>query len=140
MDQHAANYKFNESRFNAVVESFRNSHDVGAIRDELALAKALLNELVDNSTTPAERQRIMPVVRDTLKVIATLSQAHAARELAADRLLSKDALYRWAREASSILADELEQSGFSGWEDVADRVSARLVASVQSASNEKATR
>src|SRR4051812_46896981 len=87
-----AKYKFKQAKFDAEVKRFAEASDVGSIVQELATAKALLNELVDNATTPEERQRILPITRDILKTIATLSAAHTERMLRANEYLSRDAL------------------------------------------------
>jgi hypothetical protein len=130
----AAKYKFKQAQFDAEVKRFAEASDVGSIVQELATAKALLNELVDNATTPDERQRILPITRDILKTIATLSAAHTERQLKANELLSRDTLRKFAAAVCKIVCEELDGKHFE-WESTVDAITERLGEAVESATN-----
>jgi hypothetical protein len=130
----AAKFKFKQAQFDAEVKRFAEASDVGSIIQELATAKALLNELVDNATTPAERQRILPITRDILKTIATLSAAHTDRMLRANEMLSKDSLRKFITAVCQIVCESLDRK-FIGWEDTVDEITSRLGEAVEAANN-----
>src|SRR5438094_1397728 len=128
---HATQYKLNEARFNDRVAEFRAAPTrLSTLRDELALAKALLEDRLNAAGTPAERNASLPVVRDLLGVVANLSKQCRAAELEAGELLGKDALRRFITAATKTIADELS-GRFDGWEDSVELIASRLVAALE---------
>jgi hypothetical protein len=136
MDPTAQSYKLNEARFQSRVAEFRAMPTkLSTLRDELALAKALLEDRLNAAGTPAERNQALPVVRDLLGVVASLAKQCRAAEFEAGELLGKDALRRFITAATGIIADELE-GRFPGWEDTVDEIAARMMAALESTVNE----
>lgn len=118
-----ARYKYHEARFNDSVAKFRDAEAVD-LREELALARALCNEIAD--CTSEHRQARLPALRDCLKVIASLTAAESDRRLRNNELLSRTALERYSTAVCRIVCEELQQSSLQDWEDVADKIAARL--------------
>ncbi|HZZ29614.1 MAG TPA: hypothetical protein VFE46_16575 [Pirellulales bacterium] len=136
MDVSVTNYKLNEARFNARIAEFRQSDTLTTLRDELALAKSLIEDRLNAAATPAERAACLPMVRDLLNTVGALVKAHRAYELQAGELLTKDALREFAKETVTIITDELR--GMADWELIVDKICDRLSNSVENANNETA--
>jgi hypothetical protein len=131
-DKQAVRYRYNETRFNEQVAKFRDAENVD-LREELALAKAMLNELVD--CDKIERQRTLPAVRDCLKVIASLSESEMQRRLRENELLTRSALEKFATAVCNLVVDCLKEK-FPDWESTVDEITSRLDECVAAASNE----
>ena len=127
-----------DRKFDETVAKFRDSESID-LREELALARAMCNEMAD-CTGQADRQKVLPAVRDTLKVIASLSAAEFDRRLRTSELLSKDALRRFSSEVCDVVVKELERSGLENWTDIADRIVEQLGQIAESTKNERTSK
>jgi hypothetical protein len=123
----------NESKFNARVAEFRQSDDLVALRDELALCKGLIEDRLNAATTPAERAASLPLIRDLLTTLGTLVKAQRTYELQSGEVLTKDTLRKIGAEITQIIVDEL--GNMPDWDAVADRVCERLASVVETANN-----
>ncbi|HZZ27970.1 MAG TPA: hypothetical protein VFE46_08185 [Pirellulales bacterium] len=124
------NYKLNEAKFNARVAEFRQSDNLATLRDELALAKSLIEDRLNSAN---DRAACLPLVRDLLNTVGALVKANHTQELAAGELLTKDAVRILIKEVVSIVTDELRD--IPGWEEIMDRICARLCKTVETANN-----
>lgn len=134
-DPTITNYKLNEKKFNARVAKFRQSDDLVALRDELALCKGLIEDRLNSANTAAERAASLPLIRDLLTTLGTLVKGQRAYELQAGEVLTKDALRKFAAEVTRIIIDEL--GNLPDWESIADRVCGRLASVIETANNDE---
>jgi hypothetical protein len=135
-NQHAANYRLAEEKFNQRVEELCQSPDLSTLRQEIGVLRALVEETLQ-STAPERRN--LPIIRDLVKAIGQLVTAHRVAELEADRLLEKETVFAIGQALVEIIVSELDGK-FVGWEETCDSISDRMMGAISIASNTRKRR
>src|SRR5690606_35837528 len=106
-DQAAGNYRLAEARHNARLAEFRTAANLTSLQDEIALARTLIEDRLNSTSTPAERAGATMMIRDLLGVLSNLCKTHYVFAKEAGDILEKRTLFELSRELCDIVADEL---------------------------------
>jgi len=127
MDDKTAEFCKKQTEFEQEVQRYAESDDIGSVVEQLALAKALCSEVVRNAATPADRQKIMPQVRDCLKVIGSLSNQFLEMQARSGAMIHRSELDKFTDSLTALFCEVLEEAGIPDYETrVIDKVIARL--------------
>jgi hypothetical protein len=122
-------YKLNEDKQQKRLAQFSADTITADLSDSIALTKTLIESAANAGQSV--------LVKDLLNVLANLTKAHRLEQVRAGELLNKNACRRLGRDLAEIVADELQD--IPGFEDIVDRVLARVGTAIAAAHNDQAS-
>ena len=104
-----------------------------SLRDEVVIATGMLERRLNLVSTDAEFVAAFPQVERFLKRVADLKKSNFFLEQKSGAMLSRNAAFRLFQEILTIIVDELE--GIPDYEQIVDRIIARIGPAIQHAGN-----
>lgn len=104
-----------------------------SLRDEVVIATGMLERRLNLVSTDAEFISAFPQVEKFLKTLADLKKSSFFLEQKSGAMLSRSAAFGLFQEIIKIIVDELD--GISDYEQIVDRIIARIGPAIQHAGN-----
>ncbi len=123
----AEKYRHAEQAAQQRQSEFLQSNDC-SLANEIASCKVMFEQSLQTGN-----------VGQSLAILNVLGGLIKASRLAAyqqNELLAKSVIRKWAFDAGAIIADELQKAYCPSWEDVADSIVERILASLSTVANE----
>jgi len=107
-----------------------------SLRDEVVIATGMLERRLNLVSTDAEFVSAFPQVEKFLKTLAELKKSSFFLEQKSGAMLSRSAAFGLFQEIVAIIVDELD--GIQDYEQIVDRIIARVGPAIQHAGNSEA--
>ena len=104
-----------------------------SLRDEVVIATGMLEWRLNLVSTDAEFVAAFPQVEKFLKTLADLKKSNFFLEQKSGAMLARSAAFRLFQDIIKIIVDELD--GISDYEQIVDRIIARVGPAIQHAGN-----
>jgi len=130
-DNSEARYRLSETKQNARLSEFRAASDLGSLREEIALARVLLEEKVNSGESSLAS---LAIARDLLGVLGRLSRAHRFELERSSQSLGKPALQKLVDQIADAFVAEF--ADVSDSECRLDRAADRIEKLIQGSSND----
>jgi hypothetical protein len=109
--------------------------EVKNLRDEIALARAMIGKRLDAVENNSDFLAACGTVNSYLKTVEKLVSSCHKMEISLNTLLSKASIFTLGQEIVSILVDELSQ--IDNYEEIVDKISERIIATIAHQKNEE---
>lgn len=126
-------YLLNNARDRTRLAQFAEHEELKSLREEIALARMLIEHRFNMIKTDAEMLAAAAPINTLLLTLERLVKSAHTIDQSLGALLNKTSVQRLGQQLCVVLIEELE--GIPGYEEIIDRVTTRLVTTIQEASN-----
>lgn len=136
-DEQKRQYHLTEARYRTRLAQLSEHNDVKSLRDEIALARVLIEKRMNLVKSDADLINACGQLNAMLLTVERLVKSAHSIEQSLGVLLARDTVLRLGQSICEILADELK--GLPDHEELIDRVTDRLMATISNTNTSLAT-